>query len=100
MAHTCVPFSLRAVAAGTPIVTDFECWVTDTMRSSGAGLLLDADNSWASIEICRNLRNPAWRTEARTAARHLSTHHAFDPNRADDALLDAYRAAADIERAA
>lgn len=97
---TCVPFFLRAVAAGTPIVTDFECWVTDTMRSSGAGLLLDADNSWASIEICRNLRNPAWRTEARTAARHLSTHHAFDPNRADDALLDAYRAAADIERAA
>lgn len=97
---TCVPFSLRAVAAGTPIVTDFECWVTDTMRSSGAGLLLDADASWASIEICRNLRNPAWRTEARTSARRLSTHHAFDPNRADDALLDAYRAAADIERAA
>ena len=96
----CIPFCLRALAAGTPIMTEFQCWVTDTVRAAGAGAFLDQDLTWAALEVCRNLRNPVWRTEAGRRARGLASHHAFDHMRADASLIDAYRAAAGVEKAA
>lgn len=95
-----IPFCLRALAAGTPIMTEFQCWVTDTVRAAGAGAFLDEDLTWATIEICRKLRDPVWRTEAGHRARGLASHHAFDHIRGDASLLDAYRLTADIEKAA
>ena len=96
----CIPFCLRALAAGTPTMTEYKCWVTDTIRAAGAGAVLDEDLSWAALEICRNLRDPIWRTEAGRRARGLASHHAFDHVRAETALLDAYHAAASVEKAA
>ncbi|MGB1700445.1 MAG: hypothetical protein ACPHRO_10855, partial [Nannocystaceae bacterium] len=95
-----IPFCLRALAAGTPTMSEYKCWVTDTIRAAGAGAVLDEDLSWAALEICRNLRDPIWRTEAGRRARGLASHHAFDHVRAETALLDAYHAAASVEKAA
>ena len=62
--------------------------------------MLDDNITWAALELCRALRSPHQRTEGRRHARRLATHHAFDPVRADEALMDAYRAAAGVEKAA
>jgi glycosyltransferase involved in cell wall biosynthesis len=62
-----------ALAAGRPMVINHEGWQADLLRRTGAGVVLDAENSEAAAhQLVDALHNPAWIERASTAARKLA----------------------------
>jgi glycosyltransferase involved in cell wall biosynthesis len=61
-----------ALAAGRPVAINHQGWLADLFRTTGAGLVLDVhDVESAADTLVRALRDPAWLSRARAAARQI-----------------------------
>jgi len=74
LAHNSANKAFDALAAGRPLATNLDRgWIADLIRQTGCGLVLDPrDLDRAAVDLVEALRDPAWRTRSRAAARHVA----------------------------
>jgi glycosyltransferase involved in cell wall biosynthesis len=62
-----------ALAASRPIAINYGGWQADLLRQTGAGLVLDPENTdEAAGQLVRHLRDEVWLGQAREAAHRLA----------------------------
>lgn len=69
---------LEAMAAGLPVVVTDSCGLSDTVRESGAGIVIDGSQESLNSAVARLLRDPHQRLEmGEAAARTIETTYAM-----------------------
>jgi glycosyltransferase involved in cell wall biosynthesis len=82
-----------ALAARRPILINYEGWLAELLRSTGAGLVIPPDDPQrGAAELCEFLRDPCRGAQARSAAGELATGP-FNRDRLAEELMAVFQRA-------